>query len=212
MVPAQETSLASLGSTVHRSRLATPRRRLDPLRVPESVGLVQPSWAPYTASSSSAPSPGRRPARQDWSSRHHVCSSKDNARLPRLQRSYFDDAPHTSAQQYHVLPGHGARNFDHFCLAETHLQCSELEQRFKRYPFIERLASEGAAAANAPGGAHLAHIVAGGDAEDERPAAEIQSPTTQVTTREGTSPTARRPAPTAWSTATPRIPVSPRAW
>jgi len=139
--------------TEHCGDRSLPKRPLDPVRVPEPVGLVSPTWLPYKQP---LPSPrwgevGRRIKPERWSGRHHICESKDNRRLPRPQRSYFDDLPQTRCQggDYHMVPGHRSRNFDHFCSAPSHNQLEGLEKRFERYPFLEL---ESAADSSSAGG------------------------------------------------------------
>lgn len=138
------------GSLVGASGMRFPRkkRQLDPLRVPE---LIRPATSPYTdrlpsrpgtsSSVSSRKSPPRLAPRRkmDWCSAHHVCHSKDNRNRPMLQRTYFDDLPHSRPHDNHVLPVHRSLNFDCFSHAPTHVQCAELEKRFQKYPFVEVL-------------------------------------------------------------------------
>jgi len=117
-------------------------RRADPLRIPEAVGLVLPSWLPYTTppSTPAKPStPSKQVLQTQWSPRHHLCESSANSRLPRLQRVYFDDLPNTRCQggAYTMVPGHRSKNFDSFCSAPAHVQNQGLQQRFERYPFVE---------------------------------------------------------------------------
>lgn len=125
----------SSASTSKRTNL----RQLDPLNVPEAVGLVRPSWLPYANPARGRSSRPRKQTRDDWSSRHHVCESKDNRNLSRHQRIYFDDIPQTNfyAGKYQMVPGHRSRNFDQFCLAPIDGQLRELQRRFERYPFRE---------------------------------------------------------------------------
>lgn len=121
------------------------KRRIDPIHVPEAVGIVEPTWLPYAT-----PPPSRQSQRSKsqcikkttphlWSSRHHLCDSKDNRCLPKLQRAYFDDLPKTRCQGgvYSMVPGHRSFNFDQFCTSPAHIQQQDLHRHFDRYPFLE---------------------------------------------------------------------------
>jgi len=101
---------------------------------------------------SSRGSPGRAsrgsPGRQrssDWFGRHHVCGSKANTNLPKLQRIYFDDIPQARSSFGGVaaVPGHRSRNFDHFSACPPGVQKRELLSRFERYPFLACADDEG---------------------------------------------------------------------
>lgn len=114
-----------------------PKRRLEPLRIAEANGLVLPSWLPYTSPPPSRGKELRKLPLTRWSARHHVCDSKDNRSLPKLQRAYFDDTPNIQAGVHKVSTTHRTKNFDQFCSSPPHLQHQDLHKRFERYPFIK---------------------------------------------------------------------------
>jgi len=142
-----------LQPTVHAPLKPLKSTTRNPLRIPEPLGLVEPSWLPYTQPTTTQSEEPKQMSKKmeskqlhrkrcrQWNSRHIVCGSKDNRCLPRLRRTYFDDMPFSRCQngEYQAVPSHRARNFDHFCLSQGRDQLRELRQRFQQYPFVEVL-------------------------------------------------------------------------
>eukprot|EP00929_Paragymnodinium_shiwhaense_P096010 TRINITY_DN5743_c0_g1_i1.p1 TRINITY_DN5743_c0_g1~~TRINITY_DN5743_c0_g1_i1.p1 ORF type:complete len:681 (-),score=103.67 TRINITY_DN5743_c0_g1_i1:400-2442(-) len=161
-----------------RRPTSSSKRPSDPLFLtPAPVGVVQPPWLPYMTPPPTRGSPvcsvggssgqfqqrsGRRRRLTDWSTRHHVSQSKDNKRLPKLQRVYFDDMPRTRCQggSYHVVPGHRAQNFDHFQQAPTFEQRQNVLTRWTTYPFVEK--SGGLDGTSSSSNISLVHAAAAG--------------------------------------------------
>lgn len=71
-----------------------------------------------------------------WHDRHHVTNSKDNMRLPRKKRDYFDSLPsvRVSSGVYHEVPKHFAVSLDIFKGTSWTDQKMQLETRFALYP------------------------------------------------------------------------------
>eukprot|EP00746_Dinoflagellata_sp_MGD_P006644 gnl/MRDRNA2_/MRDRNA2_113060_c0_seq1.p1 gnl/MRDRNA2_/MRDRNA2_113060_c0~~gnl/MRDRNA2_/MRDRNA2_113060_c0_seq1.p1 ORF type:complete len:651 (+),score=131.82 gnl/MRDRNA2_/MRDRNA2_113060_c0_seq1:137-2089(+) len=77
------------------------------------------------------------PAAQPWHDRHQVSNSKDNSKLPRQRRDYFDELPslRVSNGKYYEVPQHNVSNKDAFAWTTPVDQFCQLQTRFQKYPY-----------------------------------------------------------------------------
>lgn len=76
---------------------------------------------------------------EPWHDRHQVSHSKDNARLPRQKRDYFDHLPglRVAHGEYREVPRHFATNFDTFASTSAGDIQAQLGKRFDSYPITD---------------------------------------------------------------------------
>eukprot|EP00746_Dinoflagellata_sp_MGD_P086916 gnl/MRDRNA2_/MRDRNA2_34456_c0_seq1.p1 gnl/MRDRNA2_/MRDRNA2_34456_c0~~gnl/MRDRNA2_/MRDRNA2_34456_c0_seq1.p1 ORF type:complete len:683 (+),score=136.82 gnl/MRDRNA2_/MRDRNA2_34456_c0_seq1:116-2164(+) len=87
-----------------------------------------------------------------WHDRHQVTFSKDNKRLPRQRRDYFDCLPslRVSSGEYHEVPKHFAVSLDTFKGTSWSDQKKQLEARFALYPHTMELMNSGSGESSGP--------------------------------------------------------------
>lgn len=73
----------------------------------------------------------------EWYGRHHVLDSKDNGRVARARRCFFDGLPALRVRKgaYVEVPEYNAKNFDAVYYSSQDEIRRRLQSRFRRYPF-----------------------------------------------------------------------------
>lgn len=106
---------------------------------PKGPLLPKPKGIAGSAAGSATSSNAAVATKLPWHDRHQVANSKDNARMPRMRRDYFDLLPHGSCinGEYHEVPKHSSSNMDSFAWTTPVDQYFQLQARFQKYPYLQ---------------------------------------------------------------------------